>query len=415
MSPAERILVAGATWDYIDTLLIRFPDRVLFLTDFNERRACPLAPPPTGLEILCDFNDRERTLRLVREHLRRYSIRPSGIVAFDCEALGWTAGLARDLGLRFPGEEAVALVRDKVLCKKAWQKAGLRCPRAEKVSSPDEAKEFLRELGGPTVLKPLHGTGSSGVYKCVLPEEVDLYFPRSLECTRKFTPGAEMLCAEEALSGTEYSCDFILQNGQVTILRVAQKHFLPHERFGATLAYLVGPEMPLAGQNQALRDDLLTAMQTLGMDRAYGMADFFWLEGKPSFLEIAPRPGGDCLPWVLHLAGGLDTLETALDFSEGKSPSIPPADQWQPMAGLMLYAFPGGMVLPGRARQVLADPRVKELHLGQPDIAVVAPPRPPDEPTRLGHLIFSPHDPTCFGEEALELRQALFAGLEQVA
>ena len=418
MSPARRTLVVGTTWDYIELIHQRHPGRALFLTEPNERQASRLAPPPSGSEILCDFKDRQGVLHTLGMRIRSRSFRPSGIAAFDCDSLMWAAGLARDLHLPFPAPDSVALCRDKVLSKHAWQKSGLKCPRAEEVFTLDQAKEFLHGLGRPIVLKPLSGTGSSGVFKCATPQDVERCFPPALACARKFNSHAMSLAAEEALAGQEYSCDFALENGRVTILRVALKHPVPHGRFGATLAYLVRPGMPLAADNLALENDLLTALGSLGMERALGMADFFWQDDRPCFLEIAPRPGGDCLPWVVLAASGMDLIKATLDFSEGLSPSVVPASEWQPMVGLMLYASPGGGITASLDRLAGYDSRIREINLFEqvpplPGGAGFSPGQ--GDLRRLGHLIFSPHDPSNFGEEALALHRDLCADLQLVA
>jgi biotin carboxylase len=73
------------------------------------------------------------------------------------------------------------------------------------------------------------------------------------------------------------------------------------------------------------------------------MVDFIVQDGRIVLLEMAPRPGGDCLPFLLHRAWGLDILKLFMDFSwqqpfRFETPLGSPA-----AAGLRLLAPRGGI------------------------------------------------------------------------
>lgn len=415
MGKPGRILVVATTWDYIDLIQAGFPGRALFLTGAGERERAPVAPPPASQEVLCNLQDRGDVRRALEEHLRRWPSALAGIVAFDCESLGLAAELGQDLGLAFASPEAIAACRDKVVCKKVWRRAGVQCPRADVAESPGQAIEFMRALKGPVVLKPLSGTGSQGVFKCADPAEVERCFPPTLAQSQDAGGNPTGIAVEELIPGQEFSCDFLLEKGKLALLRVARKQ--PHPLLGAgtTLAYLVSSGMGGPRKNLILRRDLRTALNSLGIQRAMGMADFFWRHGRPCFLELAPRPSGDCLPWVLQKASGLDLWKIALDFSQGISPESGRIHHWRPVAGLMLYAQEHGRLNEKALRAMGQDPRILEVKLNEPMGSFA--PCSGDEaaPQRLGHVIFRPHNPAHFGEEALALERALTSGLEIAA
>ena len=395
MSPDDRVLVVGTTPDYVEWIDSRCPGRGLFLTEPTLRRRSAEAAPDACSELLVDLAGAENVWRKLAEHLDTWAIRLGGVACFDDESMALAAILADRLGLPYPSGRAIGLCRDKFRCKQVWGAAGVPAARSRRVASSKDACSFLSELRRPCVLKPLTGAGSELVFCCrTEPEMRDavetirqgLHRQRN---NRLYADADSGILAEEFIFGPEFSCDFLVEDCGITVIRLAEKILLPDGPSGTVLAYLVPARMPYS--LSALADILGRAANSLGLSRALCMADFIVRDGgQLVLLELAPRPGGDCLPHVLRYAAGLDMLELTLDFAEGKPISVPTGGDWVQMVGLRIHARREGAVRTIDVQQASQDPRVREVHIiRQVGHNVVLPPRDYSS-WLLGHVIFRP-------------------------
>lgn len=401
----SRVVVVGTTADYIHILRRQHPGRAVFLTDRAERERAVEPDPDPVEETLCDLADPADARCALDAHLRQWGVRPSGVACFDDESLALASTLADGLHLPFVSPEAVAACRSKFACKQRWRQAGVPCPRAALVASEDQAVAFARDQGGPVVLKPLSGSGSeltffcrneaecAGAFRVLLAKirehpDVRLYAPQ---------PGDEtpldprrVFVAEEHVAGVEYSCDFLIAHGDVALLRLAGKVLDGTQSFGTTLAYVVPAELPGALDPKAFARQLRRAAQALAVTRSICMVDFIVRGAEAVLIEMAPRPGGDCLPPLLMHGAGFDILGAALDFAEGRAVRAPKPSAWQRTVGLRIFSSRAGTITSLDADELRNDPSVRECHLKHgPGHRVIMPPEDYDS-RLLGHVIFQP-------------------------
>ena len=424
----RRVLVVGATSDYIDIIGRRFPGRAVFLTDRAERAAASEPAPDGASEALCGLRQPHAALPALRDHTARWGIELTGVACFDCESMALAAELARALRLPYPTAEAVAACRSKFASKQRWQEAGVRCPRVALVRGEADALRFIAEIGAPAVLKPLTGSGSELTFLCddarACVAACRTMEPRLREHPddRMYAPPVStwgtldprrVFAIEEFVQGCEYSCDFVLDRGRVEIIRLAEKVPASALGFGTTLAYVVPGELPSGLDRDALGDELLAAAQCLGLERALCMVDFIVRDGRAWFIEMAPRPGGDCLPPLLWHAAGLDVFQCALDFAEGRSVTAPGPSRWRRLVGLRLFATRAGIIHRLAAQALHDDPRVLECHLKRgPGDRVALPPEDYDSRI-LGHVVFEPSSRRDTERECVEIAGKLVIEMEQ--
>lgn len=414
----KRVLVVGTTADYIDLINRRFPQRAIFVTDVKERSRAIEVPPDSKDELLCDLNNPEQIVALLSAHLKQWQIKLSGITCFDCESMLATAFIAYSFGLNYPSTEAVMACRSKYDCKKVWQRAGLPCPDVELVHNASEAVSFLHRIDSQAVLKPLTGSGSELIFLCSTEDECvaafntlqsrlarlsDLRMYSSCNCDgRRIDPG-KVFAIEENIHGDEYSCDFTFDGDSVEIIRIARKIPDLNQAFGTTLAYLLPSPLPEGLEKDIFCSQLCAAAKSLGLDRAICMLDFIVRDNQAYMIELAPRPGGDCIPPLLLNSCGTDILGFSLDFAEGH-PFIPDTSlQRRPLAGLRLFASCSGQIEQIDASALLKDSRVVESYLKRgPGHRVVLPPE--DYESRLlGHVIFKPTELESIQNECTEI------------
>jgi len=425
---APRVVVVGTTSDYIELIRRRYPHRALFLTNPAERMKAQEETPGPDEEILCDFSDHEEVLRVLRDHLRRFRLAVDGVACFDCEYLGSAADLAGRLGLPFPSPSAVAQSRNKFLSKEAWKKAKVVCPEAAVVRNRKELSQFFDRVGKPVILKPLTGSGGELVFRCAdhtdCLQAYDTVIHRLGEAGENrlylqdpTAPGdlnpIQDVVVEEFIPGPEYSCDFFLNNGRLEVIRTAKKIPTEGAQVGTTTAaYIVPAELPADIPSPVFLDQLYRAATALGLDRALCMVDFIVWQGKAYLLELTPRPGGDCLPWLIQQSCGLDMIGLALDMAQGRNISTLPIQSWKTLVGLRLFAQHGGTVKEIDEGDLRQDPRVQEVFIKRrPGHRVVLPPK--DYDSRLfGHVIFRPTTSTSLEADCVELASKLRVVME---
>jgi biotin carboxylase len=425
---SPRVVVVGTTSDYIELIRRRYPHRALFLTDPAERMKAREETPGPGEEILCHFTNDAEVLRVLKDHLHRYDLAVDGVACFDCEYLGSAAYLASQLGLPFPSPSAVAQSRNKFLSKQAWKRAEVVCPEAAVVRNRSELYEFVDRVGKPVILKPLTGSGGELVFRCAdhtdclqaydtMINSLSEAGENRLYVQDASAPGdldpIQDVVLEEFIPGQEYSCDFFLENGRLEIIRTAKKIPTAGAQVGTTTAaYIVPAELPAEIPFPLFQDQLHRAATALGLDRALCMVDFIVWQGKAYLLELTPRPGGDCLPWLIQKSCGLDMIGLALDMAQGRNISPLPRQSWETLVGLRLFAQHGGTVKEIDQGDLRQDPRVQEVFIKRnPGHRVILPPNDYDS-RLLGHVIFRPTASKSLEAECVELASKLKVVME---
>ncbi|MDT8391664.1 MAG: ATP-grasp domain-containing protein [Lentisphaeria bacterium] len=396
MNQPDPVIVVGTTTDYIDWIRDARPGQTLFLTDTPLRQEATEPAPGPGEEILCDLTDADGVFALLVKHLAAGGRRPAGIACFDCENMLLTADLARRLDLPYPSASAVRNCRSKLASKQLWQPARVPCPRFQVARTAAEAQAFAQSLAGPCVIKPISGAGSELTFRCDSPVEARACFEqvklalddrKSLPMFNQVTAGPTAALMEEWIDGIEYSCDFVIDKGAVTIVRMARKYALKHGLFGITAGYELLPD---SGPFNAghLREHLARGAAALGLERAFCMVDLIDQGGIPCFLEMAPRPGGDCLPWLLRRAAGVDVMGAYLDFCAGRPAT--PRPRVAPWLAVRLFADRGGVLRHIDTSELNADPRVRDIYLKRhPGDKIELPPGDYDS-WILGHVVYEP-------------------------
>jgi hypothetical protein len=134
------------------------------------------------------------------------------------------------------------------------------------------------------------------------------------------------------------------------------------------------------------------------------MLDFMVCEGRIVLLELAPRPGGDCLPFLLRRSRGLDILKLFMDFSRRQPLRLNHSSDSRAFIGLRLHARQSGILKKIDANRLQQDSRVHEIHLiRKPGHSIKLPPDDYDS-WLLGHIIF---EPDAVGEVAAQCHELL--------
>jgi len=417
-----KVLVVGTTPDYIELIEGRYPERALFLTDVRVRRSASEKRHPGEAEVTADLRNSKEALSALERHIAIHGMELSGITCFDDESLLLAASLASRLALPYHSEASIKCSRSKFHSKRTWLRAGVPCPRVFTAREQEDLEAVIDRLGFPLVLKPLTGSGSELVFLCKKREEVRRAFSiitrRLAEHPdeRMYHSGHHLghgldarqdIVAEEGLTGPEFSCDFILKNGGARLVRVAGK-ILAHGLGTGTAQLYYMPANEDTGISQwDLEKQLFEAADAMEFNEGIFMADFIIHRGRACFLELSPRPSGDCLPWLIRASGGLDMLGLTLDLAEGTIPVLPPAGSYRFLAARRILSTQTGVIEKINASRLADNPTVVDFTLyREPGHRVTLPPS--DYFSRvLGHIIFSPSNPQELAEEGESLERLL--------
>lgn len=413
MTTDGNILVVGTTADYIDWIELHDEAVTIFLTGKRERKKAVGRYRPPQREILADLNHFDDCLQSVQSYISSTQTRIVAVVCFDDESLVLAAVLAKELGLEFPSPEAVRQCLDKQAAKQVWQGCGVPCPNAISISSD------LTECDGaglpfPCVLKPHSGSGSERVFLCHTSAQARQAAMKIIAASKHGGKDTTAV-AETFIDGDEFSCDFVVSDGVVRILRTAGKCMAPGAPLGTALAYILPADLPAGIRNKVLPSTLRKATEALGILHAICMVDFMVKDGEVFLLEISPRIGGDCLPHVLFDAWGIDPIVAAMDFARG-APVKPWLKETAPtVVGLRVFSPRPGKVVAVDTRRLDHDPRVISHHLdGCRGRTVVLPPKDYSS-WLLGHVTFQPYTSKDTEEQIHELRERITVRFEDDA
>lgn len=258
------------------------------------------------------------------EHARRLARAGSlgGILCYDEARIHATAEVARELGLAGPTPEAVARCRDKFATRRALAEAGVPQAGSIAVRSLDEARDAAGRLGYPLVLKPRNLAASFGVIKVPGPDELaEAYaYTRDTWLPEEKIHYEDGVLVEEYLDGPEFSVDSACFAGRVVPLAVARKQTAYPPYFEET-GHLVDGAEPL---DDELVDVVTRAHRALGYDAGITHAELRRTPAGWKVIEINGRLGGDLIPYLGHLATGVDLSLAAAAIACGEEPDLTP-------------------------------------------------------------------------------------------
>lgn len=381
--PTKRnpIVVVGTTPDYVARLYQTYPEPIFFVLDPRFQGHPLLGNMDQSILLYMPLDHFEGILASVKQYLSMNGFSLRGVACFDCEYLIAASMLAQHLKIPFPPPEAITRSRNKFASRQIWRKTGLLTPQGVLASGLLETLEFFRNMAKPIVLKPVSASGSELVFLCEGEEEIaesvrimeeqlpkrnlnPLFRPIHSNGQENPLNPCESWIAEEFVSGPEFSCDFMLQNGHVLITRETGKVRAADQTFGSVLAYTTPPSYPAGFFRDSLPHLLGKASRYLGFTWGYFMVDFIIQNGRVVLIEMTPRPGGDSIPDLVEKAAGYDILGMYMDMMSGEyqPPKRIPMPS-EPFASINLFACEEGVISHIDSSKILSHPMVKALFL----------------------------------------------------
>ncbi|WP_287381810.1 lyase family protein [Mesorhizobium sp.] len=231
---------------------------------------------------------------------------------------------AMAMGLPAANPEAIARCRNKWKQAAELQRQSITIPETRLATSVRDVENILAQATLPVVLKPVSGSGSSGVRLCdsagaaikafesargALLDQVGLRSPDVL--------------IQQYVEGKEYSAEIIAYDGTLHCLGILAKHKGPPPCFVE-----VGHDFPAPLRepfSKELASFASSAVSALGLDFGPAHVEFVITESGPVIIEVNPRLAGGMIPVMLSHALGTSILDMVIKLYAREAFALPMA------------------------------------------------------------------------------------------
>lgn len=245
-----------------------------------------------------------------------------GVLTYDETRVVLAAEVAERLGIAHLDPAAAARCRDKLATRRVLEQAGVGSAAARHVATLAQARAAAEQLGYPVVLKPRALAGSIGVTLVGGPDELAAAFELGRDARLDGVATLAGLLVEEYLDGPEISVDCAVLDGMPQIATIARKRlgFPPYFEEVGHVVVADDPTLPRA----AIERVVVAAHRALGIDRGVTHTELRLTATGPRVVEVNARLGGDLIPYLGHLATGVDVAAAAADVAVGRAPRLQP-------------------------------------------------------------------------------------------
>jgi len=199
------------------------------------------------------------------------------------------AGVLSKHGVKLIGAQlpSIEKAEDRDLFKKAMEKIGLKCPRSSYVSSLEEARAAIPDIGFPAILRPSFTLGGSGAAIAFTPREFDQLVVAGLDQS----PRHQLLVEQSVLGWKEYELEVMRDHKDNVVIVCSIENFDPmgiHTGDSITVA----PALTLTDKEyQRMRDAAIAVIREIGVDTGGSNIQFAVdpQTGEQVVIEMNPR------------------------------------------------------------------------------------------------------------------------------
>jgi len=212
-----------------------------------------------------------------------------GQTALNCAKALAESGVLEKYGVELIGAklESINKAEDRRLFGLAMEKIGLEVPKNGIAHSMDEAKEILKYVGLPAVIRPSFTMGGSGGGIAYNREEFEAIVASGLEAS----PTTEVLIDESVLGWKEYEMEVVRDKADNCIIICSIENVDPmgvHTGDSITVA----PALTLTDKEyQIMRDASIAVLREIGVDTGGSNVQFAVnpVDGRVVVIEMNPR------------------------------------------------------------------------------------------------------------------------------
>lgn len=220
--------------------------------------------------------------------------------------------LCRHFGLPGPDPASIEQCHNKFVQRQLLEHAGVPIPHYRVATNATEVESAAAEIGLPVVIKPVVGSGSSGVQMCRTVDEVAKH-------TRHLLGGGHIwqapprILVEEFAHGQYFVAD--MMGGRVVGIGTGDFGPPPHFVY-REYSY---PALLSNDENARIADVSESCLRALGLGWG-GPAniEFRWTKRGPVVIEVNPRLAGTPGPELIQLAFGVDLVDEHIKLVIGE-------------------------------------------------------------------------------------------------
>jgi biotin carboxylase len=311
---------AAAECGYSPVLLTAQPERYSFVQE---------EPMPL---VKCDTDSLPELRKRIEKLASKAPV--AGILSSSEYFAATAAALAAQYGLPGPDPVALQTSRNKWEQRRILRAAGLLTPKFERAVSLEEARENVKHIPLPVIVKPTQGSGSVGVRLCRTSEEVVEHAGLLLQRTvnERGMPMLAELLIEEYLIGPEFSAEAF----QGSVIGITRKH-VSAEPFFVELGHDFPAGLP-ADVDKRITKVAQDALRALGLTWGPSHIELRLTPKGPIIVEVNPRLAGGFIPEIVRLALGLDVVKGTVRLAGGEKPEF---GSRQNMSASIRFITPG--------------------------------------------------------------------------
>ncbi|WP_306334504.1 ATP-grasp domain-containing protein [Streptomyces sp. KL118A] len=329
------------------------------------------------LFVTVDFRDEELLRRTIREVAAEHHVSVIHHLGRE-ETMVAAHEVAEELHAEVNPATAVRCLADKLAMRELLARHELSPVAYESAPTRHEVPAAVERIGLPAVVKPVALAGSRGVF--LWREPRDLADWTALVDSYGYDGP---FLVEEYLSGPEYSVETLSQDGGHRVVGTTEK-LLGAPPLFVEVGHVHPAPLP-TDRRQAIEELAVRFLTVCGYRFGPAHTEVIWTARGPRIVESQARLGGDRIPRLVELAGGLDIERAVFAGLAGTPVEVPEPTA---TAAVRFFTFPPGRVEAVHGLQrVQALPYVDELRLRLRPGDTVTEVR--DSKGRHGHVIVS--------------------------
>lgn len=271
---------------------------------------------------------------------------------------------ATAIGLPTANTEAIVACRNKWKQAAELQRQSIAIPETRLATSVRDVENILAQATLPVVVKPVCGSGSSGVRSCDNAAAAIKAFEsaRGALLDQVDLPSPDILI-QQYVEGKEYSAEIIAYDGTLHCLGILAKHKGP-----APFFVEVGHDFPAPLPEPSLKElasFAAGAVSALGLNFGPAHVEFVITESGPVIIEVNPRLAGGMIPVMLSHALGTSILDMVIRLYAGDGFTPPHASARAGAIRFQLVHKSGKLKRLGFSGN--PEPRVPEAGLLKPE------------------------------------------------
>jgi biotin carboxylase len=219
--------------------------------------------------------------------------------------------------LKLPGlpVEIAKKATSKYLMKQAFKEHGVPCPAFCHAYNPEDLRKIEGRLNFPLMVKPSEGYASRAVFKVINNEELEKAFYAA-----KNESADSMVIIEKFIQGQDVSVESFTLDGSIEMIYITNKK-ITNPPLYVPLRHSLPCRLSADVQDE-IKKVAEKAVKALGVKNGPVNFDIRVTEKGPVVLEMAARLGGNCLPVIVNLHSGIDTISESIKLALGEKPLL---------------------------------------------------------------------------------------------